>query len=105
MIFLQNDAALIEGDGGKDSRMRQQGMDMPRKRRIYRRRRQAVQKGASDWKCPLKEGKELKADEIIGALHFPPTNDKQQASGFTHLLSQYGVKTCVYGHLHGSDAF
>ena len=42
---------------------------------------------------------------MIAALHYPPTNDKMQGSGFTDLLGEYGVKTCVYGHLHGKDAF
>jgi predicted phosphohydrolase len=45
------------------------------------------------------------AEVIIGALHFPPTNDKQQTSGFTECFSQYGVKMVVYGHLHGKDAY
>ena len=106
MIFLQNDAALIEGDGGKKIAVcGSRGWICPGSEgftaeddRLYRRELLRLE-------MSLKEGKELKADEIIGALHFPPTNDKQQASGFTHLLSQYGVKTCVYGHLHGSDAF
>lgn len=43
--------------------------------------------------------------ELIGALHFPPTNDKLQGSGFTELFSEYGVKKVVYGHLHGKEAF
>ncbi len=42
---------------------------------------------------------------IIGALHFPPTNDKMQGSGFTDLFTEYGVKKVVYGHLHGKEAF
>lgn len=42
---------------------------------------------------------------IIGVLHFPPTNDKLQGSGFTDLFTEYGVKKVVYGHLHGKEAF
>lgn len=42
---------------------------------------------------------------IVGVLHFPPTNDKLQGSGFTELFSEYGVKKVVYGHLHGKEAF
>ena len=42
---------------------------------------------------------------IIGALHFPPTNDKLQGSGFTDLFTEYGVKKVVYGHLHGKEAY
>ena len=53
----------------------------------------------------LEDAKKSGADTIIGVLHFPPTNDKQQKSAFTDLLTEYGVKTCVYGHLHGREAF
>jgi predicted phosphohydrolase len=42
---------------------------------------------------------------IIGALHFPPTNDKLQRSGFTDIFSEYGVKIVIYGHLHGKEAY
>lgn len=53
----------------------------------------------------LQEAKKHNPETIIAALHFPPTNDKKQGSGFTELLEKYGVKLCVYGHLHGKDAF
>lgn len=53
----------------------------------------------------LKEAKGAGAKTIIAALHYPPTNDKMQGSGFTAMLEEYGVKTCVYGHLHGREAF
>jgi len=53
----------------------------------------------------LEEAKKLGAGEIIAALHYPPTNDKLQTSGFTDMLTKYGVTTCIYGHLHGKDAF
>ena len=43
--------------------------------------------------------------QILGVLHFPPTNDKLQPSGFTDLFSEAGVKTVVYGHLHGSETY
>ncbi|MCQ2550834.1 MAG: metallophosphoesterase [Clostridia bacterium] len=53
----------------------------------------------------LKEAKDKGAKDIICALHYPPTNDKKQPSGFTKLMEDYGVKTCIYGHLHGKDGF
>lgn len=53
----------------------------------------------------LEEGQKSGAAVLIAALHYPPTNDKMQGSGFTDLLAEFGVKTCVYGHLHGKDAF
>lgn len=43
--------------------------------------------------------------DIIGSLHFPPTNDKLKNSGFTDLFEEYGVKKVVFGHLHGKDAY
>ncbi len=53
----------------------------------------------------LKEAEKAGAEKIIAALHYPPTNDKLQGSGFTAMLEAFGVKTCVYGHLHGKEAF
>lgn len=38
---------------------------------------------------------------IVCMLHFPPFGEKKEDSGFTRLLEEYGVHTCVYGHLHG----
>lgn len=53
----------------------------------------------------LKDAASQGAEEIICALHYPPSNDRFQESGFTDLLTRYNVKTCVYGHLHGREAF
>ena len=53
----------------------------------------------------LEDGKKSETDQDYRVLHFPPTNDKMQSSGFTELMSMYGVEICVYGHLHGKDAF
>ena len=41
--------------------------------------------------------------EIIAALHFPPFDQKGRASGFVEIMKRYGVKKCVYGHLHGES--
>ena len=38
---------------------------------------------------------------IIGALHYPPTNEKKQPSGFTDIFAKAGCQRVVYGHLHG----
>ena len=56
-------------------------------------------------KLSLDEAKKKNPEYIIGVLHYPPTNDKFQPSEFTDLMAEYGVKKCVYGHLHGHDAF
>ncbi len=41
---------------------------------------------------------------IIGVSHFPPFLPTRKKSEFTDLYSEYGVKTVVYGHLHGSTS-
>ncbi len=56
-------------------------------------------------KMSLDDAKRQGADEILAVLHFPPTNEMHQASDFTRLLENYGVKKCIYGHLHGKDNF
>ncbi|MDA0713133.1 MAG: metallophosphoesterase [bacterium] len=38
---------------------------------------------------------------IIAAIHYPPFAANQTETGFSKLLEEYGVKVCVYGHLHG----
>lgn len=53
----------------------------------------------------LDDAKEKGAKEIIGCTHYPPMNDKFQTSGFTQLMTEYKVKQCLYGHLHGKEAF
>ncbi len=53
----------------------------------------------------LEEGRAAGADRIIGVLHYPPTNDRHHKSGFTELMTEFGVETCVYGHLHGKESF
>lgn len=42
---------------------------------------------------------------IIAVTHYPPRNRFSEASGFSELLEKYGARTCVFGHLHGEQAF
>ena len=39
--------------------------------------------------------------EKIVMLHYPPVTPMASESGFMDLMKKYGVKLCVYGHLHG----
>ncbi|MDD6920079.1 MAG: metallophosphoesterase [Eubacteriales bacterium] len=54
----------------------------------------------------LNKAKDSKMDikEIIGFLHYPPTNERREPSGFTDLFDKYGIERVFYGHLHGKDA-
>jgi len=42
-------------------------------------------------------------DCLIVALHYPPTAQDHEPTGFTELIEQYQADICVYGHLHGED--
>jgi len=40
-------------------------------------------------------------EAVVVAMHYPPFNALRAESGFTELMSDFGVRLCVYGHLHG----
>lgn len=39
---------------------------------------------------------------IVAAVHFPPATADGTATGYTELFERFGVRLCVYGHLHGA---
>jgi len=39
---------------------------------------------------------------LIAMMHYPPLHDALENTAFTELLESYGVRVCVYGHLHGT---
>jgi predicted phosphohydrolase len=41
---------------------------------------------------------------LVCMMHYPPTNERLEPSGFTELLQRHEVKVCVFGHLHGERA-
>ena len=41
--------------------------------------------------------------EIMVMMHFPPTNMIYEKSGFIELFEEFGVRTCLYGHLHDAS--
>ncbi len=104
-VFVQNKAHIIEHEGEKIAICGSRGWICPGEagfnlddKKIYERETLRLQ-------MSLDEAKAAGADKIIGVLHFPPTNSSFQPSNFSNLMSEYGVSTCVYGHLHGKEAF
>jgi uncharacterized protein len=49
------------------------------------------------------KGHKADFDSLIVALHYPPTNSRHEASGFTELIDAWQADACVYGHLHGES--
>ena len=42
-------------------------------------------------------------EDIILALHYPPFYSAEEDSVFKQIIDAYGVKTCVFGHIHGAE--
>jgi len=80
--------------------------------------------GTRGWKCPgdddfsaedlkiynrelqrlelsLKSAEACGGNYIVAALHYPPFNSRKKPSGFVEIMRKYGVRLCIYGHLHG----
>lgn len=53
----------------------------------------------------LEDARKAGATKIVAMLHYPPTNDRFEESGFTELLEEYQASHLVYGHLHGKEVF
>lgn len=62
--------------------------------KIYRREVQRL-------KNSLESARKAGGKDIIVMLHYPPFNSKKEPTDFVRVMHEYGVKTCVYGHLHG----
>ena len=43
-------------------------------------------------------------NKFVAALHYPPLYKADEETIFTELFAKYGVKHCVFGHIHGQDA-
>lgn len=116
MEFVQNSCVLLDGGKGADQAAGgavggsiavcgTRGWICPGTEGFSQHDRKIYERETARLRMSLEEARKAGADTIIGVLHFPPTNDKQQRSAFTDLMTQYGVKTCIYGHLHGSEVF
>lgn len=49
----------------------------------------------------LNEAKNAGYNKFIVMIHYPPTNDKFQESGFLEIFKEFEVEKVIYGHLHG----
>ena len=40
---------------------------------------------------------------LVAMTHFPPFNERQEASDFVRMFEEHGVNIVLYGHLHGKS--
>lgn len=93
-VFLHNNATYEEGYAICVARGWKSPFDKgftPDDKKIYERELIRL-------RLSLEEGKKL-SDKIIVMMHYPPD------VGFNDLIEEYGVKKCVYCHLHGAFAW
>lgn len=50
----------------------------------------------------LEAGARENPDEIVVFMHYPPINNTCTENKFTDLLHEFGVRRCIYGHIHGA---
>lgn len=67
-------------------------------RKIYLREIERLRLSLTAMSREKREG-----DTVVCMMHFPPFNARQEPSGFTDLLTEFGIKTVVFGHLHGRE--
>jgi hypothetical protein len=53
----------------------------------------------------LDDAKKKGFKKFIVMMHYPPTNDKLDSSGFTEIFEEYKVEKVIYGHLHTKASF
>lgn len=98
--FLKNNAILVEGKAICGTRGWISPYDLEFRtedQTIYDRELGRLERS-------LQAGRELLGDtpgDMIAILHYPPVLTSTPPSAFCALLEKYGVKMCVYGHLHG----
>lgn len=104
IVFLQNDC--YAADGGKIVITASRGWPYPgsdeyteHDEKIYARELIRLRMGLDAAKSKAPDAK------IIACLHYPPSDPTGRRTGFTDILEEFGVWKCVYGHLHGQNAF
>lgn len=102
ITFLQNKGIILDGDIGICGT---RGWICPGTDGFDAHDQKIYERELLRLEMSIKDAIESGAKTLIASLHYPPCNDKFQESGFTEMLSEYKVKTCVYGHLHGKEAF
>ncbi len=50
----------------------------------------------------LESARQYKPKEIIAAMHYPPVEKNGLNRDFIEIFKEYGVKKCIYGHLHAA---
>jgi predicted phosphohydrolase len=96
---LQNDSVTI----GDVTIAGARGWDCPGSYMFDEHDRKVYEREVGRLKTSLDHAMKQKAKHLYVMLHYPPTNEKHQMSGFLEVLTKYPVDKVIYGHLHGKE--
>lgn len=96
---LQNDSVQI----GDLMIAAARGWDCPGSYQFDEHDRTIYEREIGRLKLSLDHAMKNGATRIWVMLHYPPTNEKHQPSGFLDVLHEYPVEKVIYGHLHGKS--
>lgn len=99
--FMHNNAFLVDNIAIAGSR----GWVCPNSREFSKDDLKIYNRELVRFENSLKQAKKLGGEALIAMLHYPPTNEKFEDSGFTALCETYGVSHLIYGHLHSVEGF
>lgn len=101
MRVLHNDAVEVEGWAICGAR----GWKSPgdedfsaEDRKIFLREQQRL-------RLSLEAAKKHDAERILVLLHYPPFNAQREPGEYVEIMRAYGVRCCLYGHLHGRGRY
>jgi predicted phosphohydrolase len=94
--FLIDDQVVVIGARGRNSP--EDPVAEPGDDRIFARELERLRLSIAD--ADRRFGRELPR---VAMLHYPPWISGRPATAVVAILTEAGVRTCVYGHLHGED--
>ncbi len=101
MIFLQNTYDKYEGYAICGTR----GWLCPNSANFTEHDHKIYKREVLRLENSLEQAAKDKWKKIIVMMHYPPTNEKHEASDFTQLTEAYQVEKVIYAHLHGEKYY
>lgn len=99
MYALQNDALSLDGVVVAGTR----GWVTPGIRVFTAEDERIYQRELERLALSLGDARRLEGRYRAVMLHFPPTNNRLEPSGFTAAISEYAPDALVFGHVHGDE--
>lgn len=96
VFFLQNNVFTAENIAICGTRGWSLDISAPDDKKIYERELIRL-------RLSIESAKQTDCEDIYVFTHYPPVTCQIQRTRFHEILKEYGVKKCIYGHLHGAS--